>query len=263
MRNKKPEGVYTMKALFPCLTILLMILSTISACALNPSTADKKRCYSEDTNAKTITFLYCLDSGFWSGTVNSCYVRGSFNGWKSVDKCQLTYDAESNCWAVTLPYDYVSQPGNSGQPEYKFYVNGSYKDAPSWLTTGYKFKNGSNNQIVVFATDDFEQIQKNSDEANVVRTLASYNLDNEEDREIIANFRCVPGTKNLYRSYHPYKATDHKNNGNATEYERLRCLKHLAAANGIRSDICLSENEEKSLTTYTCNSVKYQAMCYM
>jgi len=238
--------------------IALLAISSVAAHAATYSTEDKKRCFSEDTNNKTITFLYCLDSGFWSGTVTSCYVRGSFNGWKSVEQCKLTLDAESNCWTVTLPFDYVNQPGNSGQPEYKFYVNGSYKDAPSWLTNGYKFKNGSNNQIVVFSTDDFEQIKQNSEQANVIRELSSFNLSSDVDRAVIANFRCVPGTKNLYRSYHPYKATDHKNNGNLTEYERLHYVKYLAAANGIRSDICLSENEEKSLTTYTCNSVKYQ-----
>ena len=248
-----------MKTLLFCSAVVLLSLCTLTAHALNPTTDDKKRCFSEDTSGKTITFLYCMDSGYWSGTVSSCYVRGSFNGWKSVDECKLSFDSESNCWAVTVPFDYVNQPGNSGQPEYKFYVNGSYKDAPSWLSKGYKFMNGSNNQIVVFSTDDFEQIQKNSEEANVVRKLESYNLENDEDREIIANFRCVPGTKNLYRSYHPYKATDHKNStANNTEYNRLRFVKYLAAANGIVSDICLSENEEKSLTTYTCNGVKCQ-----
>ncbi|MBR1809139.1 MAG: tyrosine-protein phosphatase [Paludibacteraceae bacterium] len=238
--------------------IVVMALSSLAAQASNYSTADKKRCFSENTADKTITFLYCLDSGFWSGSVTSCYVRGSFNGWKSAETCRLAYDSECNCWTVTLPFDYVNQPGNSGQPEYKFYVNGSYKDAPSWLTDGYKFKNGSNNQIVVFSYEDFEQIKKNSEQANVIRSLSSFNFDLDEDRAVVANFRCVPGTKNLYRSYHPYKATDHKNNGNNTEYERLHYVKYLAAANGIKSDICLSENEEKSLTTYTCNSVKCQ-----
>ena len=157
----------------------------------------------EDTEARTITFLFCLDDGYWSDNVSTAYVRGSFNNWKDVDYCKMSYDKESNCWYVTLTYEQVNIPGNSGQPEYKFVINGNYKGAPSWLTDGYVFMTSDQNMIVVFATDDLEQIKQNSARAGYIRPLSDFNLDDPVDQAAISNFRCVPGTTRLFRSYHP------------------------------------------------------------
>ena len=245
------------KTLQLCLTCLFALFM-YQAQALNPTTADKRRCFMEDTEARTITFLFCLDDGYWSDNVSTAYVRGSFNNWKDVDYCKMSYDKESNCWYVTLTYEQVNIPGNSGQPEYKFVINGNYKGAPSWLTDGYVFMTSDQNMIVVFATDDLELIKQNSARAGYIRPLSDFNLDDPVDQAAISNFRCVPGTTRLFRSYHPYKSSRGDNKGVDTEYWRLYYVAKLATAAGIKSDICLSDNDENTLTTYTTNGQTYQ-----
>ncbi|MBQ9203951.1 MAG: tyrosine-protein phosphatase [Prevotella sp.] len=236
----------------------LLTLFTCQAHALNPTEADKKRCFMDDPENRTITFLYCMDQGYWSGNVTTAFVRGSFNSWKDVEKTQLSYDEASNCWYCTVSYDYVNVPGNSGQPEYKFVINGSYKSAPNWLTDGYKFMTSDQNMIVVFSTDDLDQIKENSARAGYIRPLADFNLDDPVDQAAISNFRLVPGTKALFRSYHPYKSSRGDDKGIDTEYYRLLWVDKLATAAGIQSDICLSDNDENTLTTYTSGGVTYQ-----
>lgn len=243
----------TLRTLLTCLLTLFIC----QAHALNPTEADKRRCFMDDPEGRTITFLYCMDEGYWTGTVNTAYVRGSFNNWKDAEITKLSFDEESNCWYCTVSYDYVNVPGNSGQPEYKFVINGSYKSAPSWLTDGYVFMTSDQNMIVVFSTDDFEQIKANSAIAGYIRPLADFNLDDPVDQTAISNFRCVPGTKQLFRSYHPYKSSRGDNKGVDTEYWRLYYVDKLATDHGIVSDICLSDNDENTLTTYTTNGQTY------
>ena len=243
----------TLRTLLTCLLTLFIC----QAHALNPTEADKRRCFMDDPEGRTITFLYCMDEGYWTGTVNTAYVRGSFNNWKDAEITKLSFDEESNCWYCTVSYDYVNVPGNSGQPEYKFVINGSYKSAPSWLTDGYVFMTSDQNMIVVFSTDDFEQIKANSAIAGYIRPLADFNLDDPVDQAAISNFRCVPGTKQLFRSYHPYKSSRGDNKGVDTEYWRLYYVDKLATDHGIVSDICLSDDDENTLTTYTTNGQTY------
>ncbi|WP_028910535.1 tyrosine-protein phosphatase [Prevotella sp. AGR2160] len=243
---------------------LLMLLMVVPALALNPTTADKKRCFMDDPTNKTITFLYCVDDGYWPNeTITSAYVCGSFNGWKKLDDYKLSYDSESKCWYVTVPYDKVNIPGNSGQPEYKFVINGNWLFAPSWLTDGYEFHTSDKNMIIVFSTDDFDQIKKNSEIAGTVRPLKDFDLTKEEDRAAISNFRLVPGTTQLFRSYHPFKASrsesEEKYKDIDTEHARLATVDEYAAAKGIQSDICLSGDETNTLTSYVSdNNTTYQ-----
>ena len=65
-----------MKHIF--LTVMLAITS-VCAFALNPTEADKKRCYMENSSDSTITFLYPMGSGYFSTNTNqsALYVYGS------------------------------------------------------------------------------------------------------------------------------------------------------------------------------------------
>lgn len=65
---------------------------------------------------------------------------------------------------------------------------------------GYRFKE---NYIIVFPHDDTKKIAENEHTALQIKTLADFDLSNEEERKTIANFRLVPGTKGLFRSYNP------------------------------------------------------------
>ena len=146
-------------------------------------------------------------------------------------------------------------PGNSGQPEFKFYINGSYPGGDkSFVPEGYIFMNGDQNHIVVFADDDFEQIKANSRTANTVRAVSDFDLTTEAGQMEVSNFRRVPGTRQLYRCYHPFKVS---RAGYASELPRMQYVQELSARFGILSDIVLSGDETGSLTTVTIAGQSY------
>lgn len=212
----------------------------------------RKQCYFEDVKAGTITFVF--DSTLWKASgVKSVEVRGSFNDWKHTDgyllmKCDTA--KVRPYWYLTLPYEKIKCPGNCGQPEYKFVTNGSsWKNVPSWLPAEYKFSGNDVNQIIVFSTDNIDEIKAKSTIAAKKKTLSDFDLTTEAGRQDISNVRVVPGTSKLIRCYHPYKFTD--KNRNNTEFERVAIVKEYFESYGIKSDICLSENEEKNLESKT------------
>ena len=227
---------------------------TISGHAIDVSDADRAKCFIDDPENRTVTFIF--DPALWkySGAINTAYVRGSFTGWGNYDYCKMLYDPDG-FYYLTLPYEQVKIPGNSGQPEFKFYINGSYPGGDkSFVPEGYIFMNGDQNHIVVFADDDFEQIKANSRMANTVRPVSDFDLTSEEGQMEVSNFRRVPGTRQLYRCYHPFKVS---RAGYASELPRMQYVQELSARFGILSDIVLSGDETGSLTTVTIAGQSY------
>lgn len=222
----------------------------------DPLAAARKQCFFEDVQAGTITFVF--DSTLWKAkNVNKVEVRGSFNNWKETEGYSLAKCDTAKVlpyWFLTVPYEKIKLPGNCGQPEYKFVVNGSWMDAPSWLTPGYKFGGNDANQIIVFSTDDLEEIKAKSALASKKKKLSDFDLTTEQGRQDISNVRVVPGTTKLIRCYHPFKYTD--KNRNNTEFKRVDLVKEYFESYGIKSDICLSENEENNLETRTFDGEK-------
>ncbi len=233
-----------------------LYLLPLSASALNPSAEDRARGFSDNSADKSVTFIF--DNTLWKiSNLSKVEVRGSFNGWGSDPKFQMSYDSEGNVWTVTVSYPDVKIPGNSGQPEFKFVTNGSsYQDggSRSFIPEGYIFKNGDRNNIVVFDDDDFDTIKANSATANQVKSVSDFDLTTRAGQEEVSNFRLVPGTSALFRSYHPYKITK---TSNPTEPVRMDYLTRLAVEEGIKSDICLSEKEESNLQAFTIAGAKY------
>ncbi|MBR1935172.1 MAG: tyrosine-protein phosphatase [Muribaculaceae bacterium] len=227
---------------------------TISGHAIDVSDADRAKCFIDDPENRTVTFIF--DPALWkySGVINTAYVRGSFTGWGNYDYCKMLYDPDG-FYYLTLPYEQVKIPGNSGQPEFKFYINGSYPGGDkSFVPEGYIFMNGDQNHIVVFADDDFEQIKANSRTANTVRAVSDFDLTTEAGQMEVSNFRRVPGTRQLYRCYHPFKVS---RAGYASELPRMQYVQELSARFGILSDIVLSGDETGSLTTVTIAGQSY------
>lgn len=227
---------------------------TISGHAIDVSDADRAKCFIDDPENRTVTFIF--DPALWkySGAISTAYVRGSFTGWGNYDYCKMLYDPDG-FYYLTLPYEQVKIPGNSGQPEFKFYINGSYPGGDkSFVPEGYIFMNGDQNHIVVFADDDFEQIKANSRMANTVRPVSDFDLTSEEGQMEVSNFRRVPGTRQLYRCYHPFKVS---RAGYASELPRMQYVQELSARFGILSDIVLSGDETGSLTTVTIAGQSY------
>lgn len=232
------------------------LLCAIAAHGVNPTAEDRARCFMDNAEDRTVTFIF--DNNLWKTSgIQKLQVFGSFTLWKASDEFTMTFDSEGNFWHVTVPYADVKIPGNSGQPEFKFVSNGSNYlsgGSKSFIPEGYIFLNGDKNNIVVFHDDDFETIKENSSTANVLKKVTDFDLTTREGQEAISNFRQVPGTSALFRSYHPYKLTK---TTNATEPVRMEYLTRLALEEGIQSDICLSENEEKNLLSFTISGSKY------
>lgn len=223
---------------------------------VSPGSDDRARCFIDNVDDKTVTFIF--DNTLWKVSgLNKIEVRGSFTGWASDAKFAMTYDSDGDFWHVTVPYADVKIPGNSGQPEFKFVYNGSsYLDggSRSFIPEGYVFLNGDKNNIVVFDSDDFDTIKANSKTANALKSVSDFDLTTEVGQQSISNFRQVPGTTRLFRSYHPYKYTK---TTNPTEPVRLDYLTRQAVEKGIMCDICLSENETNSLTSYNISGKTY------
>ena len=91
---------------------------------------------------------------------------------------------------------------------------------------------------------DLDELYVRCREAQYVRPLADYNLTDSVDQHRICNFRLTPGTRNLYRSYHPYYPDKPQYD---TEIERLYWVAELARQAGIRSDITLSSNKSSKV----------------
>lgn len=239
------------------ITFALALLMGAQAAGASISDRARARCFHESTTNKTITFVF--DNALWkAGTVNSVDVRGSFTGWSKSNEFVMSYDSAESCWTVTVPYSSVRIPGNSGQPEFKFVINGSNwlsGYGKSFIPEGYVFMTSDRNNIVVFADDDFERIKANSKTADTVRKASEFDLTGRDGREEISNFRLVPGTTSLFRCYHPFKWSREKYD---SEPLRIDYVKQLSADEGIRSDICLSGDDTRSLTSYTVSGTSYR-----
>lgn len=223
------------------------------------------RGYSEDTENKTITFL--LNKKLWNveSGLENVYVRGSFNSWANVDKFKMT-ETEEN-YECTVQFEDLTALGNSGHPEFKFntlgnddgYLNNFDK---KFIPEPYCFHTSDNNLIIIYTGEDIEDIKRCSQTASIWKALSDWDLDDPAEVRKFANFRKVPGTTNLYRSWHPYKCKTHKSNVfktaentkgyfiRATEPVRHQKVIGLYEANGIKTDICLSEDETSNLQTW-------------
>lgn len=240
--------------------LLIWILASLLICASKtPDVSEQKeyftdkekaRCYSLDTVNNTVIFIF--DETTWADdlgdiSVTKVEILGSFNGWESTPKYFMTRD--SGYWYLTKAYADIRQPGNSGQPEYKFKVNNSWMDGNrAFIPEGYIFMNSDKNQIIVFPDDDFETIKSNSAMANTVKTVDDFDLTTAKGKKEISNFREVPGGTNLFRSYHTFKTSNAAKFN--TEDERISFVTELAVAVGIQSYICLSDDETATLTSY-------------
>lgn len=220
------------------------------------SDKNKRKCFIENTDENTITFVCSPD--IWDSVSESdrITVRGSFtqvwNGntkkWtENEDEFTLFWDSLYKWHSVTLPQEKIMRPGFSGQPEYRFYKNGKLVSLPSSVDFDYVFGysgdfSGDEKLVVFFESDSEERrscVLENSASALGIAESSEFDLTSEEGKSAVSNFRKVPGTENLFRSYHPFYPT-HENS--PLEQERLSLVQKFAVLKGIRSDINLCDN---------------------
>lgn len=232
------------------------------------ATQAKNNCYTIDAAKQTITFIFSTSGKRFNisrSDIWKVYVYGSVTSWNNSDEAyRLTGYSDDGCFYRTFPLSDISRIGNSGQPEFLFYVvkndETSYttKSESSWeggIDSHLLFKNGGGlNMVVALPEDDLDEIHSRHNRAQKIDKLSDFDFTKPSEQARIANWRLVPGTKNLYRSYHPYSPS----RDYGTEERRLYWVAQLAASAGIAGDIALSGNETaKAGQKYTCGGNQY------
>ncbi len=229
---------------------------------------EKNNCYKIDTEKQQITFIFSTSSKRFNtpaSDISKVYVYGSISAWdKTNEAYNLSGYSDDGCFYRTMPFSAVERVGNSGQPEFLFHVfkkDGSdytVRSHSSWqggIDNRLVFINNGENMVVAMPGDDMDEIYQRCQYAKYVKPLSEWNLTDSMEQARISNFRRVPGTKHLYRSYHPYDPSREKFD---TEVKRLYYVQRFAEQFGIRNDIALSGNASSHAgQTYTCAGQTY------
>ena len=230
---------------------------------------EKNNCYRLNDDLRQITFVFSTARTRFvisPQNVKELYVYGSISNWDKTDPdYQMSAFSTDGCYYLTLPYSEIARTGNSGQPEFLFnvyHINGNSYVTQSWPTLSegceeyLTFCSNGWKQIVAFNDDDIDDLLQRKETALYIRPLSDFDLTDPNDREKISNFRRVPGTQHLYRSYHPYHSSREQYD---TERARLEWVATLASEAGINCDIALSGNleAEDGTATYTVAGTTY------
>lgn len=229
---------------------------------------EKNNCQKLDTDNGTVTLIFSTSSkrfNISASDVKKVYAYGSITGWNNQDEAyRLNRYSEDGCFYRTFTLEQLARRGNSGQPEFLFHVykaDGSdyvVRSHASWqggIDERLVFVNNGENMMVLMPGDDLDELAARKAAAQYIKPLSEFNLTDSAEVAHLTNFRRVPGTKHLYRSYHPYKPDRAQYD---TEHERMVRLAQLGAQYGIQSDIALSGNETgKAGNSYTCGGQTY------
>lgn len=258
--------------------LMLAILPSMSIFAGRFSPEAIRCCQLADSVNRTVTIIFAPDSmskcsydsihlSTFSDSIKSVSLYGPMTDYAyRQPNYYLDQRSEDGCYYHTFSYDEVQMPGNSGQPEFTFIID--MKDdstyyyiwpdtvGPGAIDKRLMFYNGTPCVMLLlpgglpYLTTDRDELYARSLVAREIRPLEDFNLIDSVDQHHISNFRPVPGTNGLYRSYHPYfpSATQYD-----TEAARLYWVSELATQLGIQSDICLTSNMESWVgETYYC-----------
>ncbi len=229
------------------------------------STTEKNNCYKIDTLNRQVTFIFSTSSKRFNiakADVNKVYTYGSLSVWDKEDEgYRLTNYSSDGCFYRTVSFDEVERVGNCGLVEFLFHVvktDGSSYDVrshSSWeggIDSRLVF---DNKMVVSMPWDDMDEIAQRWEYAKYVKPLSEWDLTDSLEQARISNFRRVPGTQHLYRSYHPFDPTREKYD---TEVQRLNYVRHFAELFGIQSDIALSgDMTSHAGDTYSCGGKTY------
>ena len=232
------------------------------------SDESKNNCYEIDEKAGTIKFIMSTSSKRFNldpNSVKKVYVYGSISAWNNADEYyRLTRYSFDGCFYIILPLSAIERPGNSGAPEFLFHIyktdgtDYTERSHSSWqghIDSRLLFENNGINMCVAFSEAEKNELAERAKIAKYVAPLKDFDLTKESDQKRISNFRGVPGTTKLFRSYHPYKPDRTKFE---TEHERMVWVAKNAANAGIKCDLALSGNEEKHAgEKYTCGGKEY------
>ena len=217
----------------------------------SPTELNKETGYQELENGN-IVFVFSPELYGFSGKIK-VFVEGSFNGWlKGMDnKWMLSPIKNDSLQILELPYSDVAAPGNCGFPEFRFYIiheeNLKVEELSS-QTNCAGFRSGSNT-VLLRIQDNPDEVVSAQKAMQTKKPLADFNIRNPKHAAALSNVRQVPGTKMLWRGYHPYKIS---RSNLDTERTRLELVKKLLKANNIKSIICLSGAESPNKRESIC-----------
>lgn len=215
-----------------------------------PTDKDFKRCFSVDE--KNQEFIVLLNEKFCEEKFKS--VKAFFNsgindhdGNYSGPHKDLFYD-NRGFWFCKVGFFEIPATNQSGQISYNFKTDKkiiSY--LPDFVDSGYIYQKFNETQpekkflVLIYPFQNEEKICSALKNAKKVKLLKDFDLKTEEGLKQISNFRKVPGTKKLFRSFHPFK--DDKKQISNTSFERMSALEKLCEKYKISADINLSDNE--------------------
>ena len=232
--------------------------------------------YKVDSKNSLVTFMFTpVEFSLDFSKIKNVTVKGSFTGWKNLENFKMTVTTlreafgtlkavhitrknrkllssaalylDTPVFTLTKKTSEVNIPGNTGFPEFKFEV--VFKDntiiEPSLSSLAKKSKTPCIMTNMLLITQKLNHSQKKHLKKTIKQTsraepLASFNLKKQSERDLIANTRRVPGTKNLYRGYHPYKKSRPEFD---TEDTRINLVNEYLKAHKIQSLITLCGNE--------------------
>ncbi len=177
----------------------------------------------------------------------SVYVTGTFNGWLNTGDSswimQEKFEDGKSVFTLKKPLEIISVPGNSGFPEFKFFALS--KTSNHLLKEDEECENFFlGNKLIFFTKDDLLDFQSLKKRFEAFKDLDDFDMNCPACRAEISNFRLAPGTRSLFRGYHPYK----KSRGwMDTENERIELVRKGMELYGIKSDITLSGYETPSV----------------
>ncbi len=201
--------------------------------------------------------VFVFDSSrFGIKTPKRVFLEGSFNGWAKKNSGWELEKYKYSTWTYECNLEDVMIPGNSGFPEFKFYVIAEVEyEVRIVEATSIRKKDEimepampnpfpgflmATNSLILLPTDNPSVVIENTKTAEKLKKIKQFNLENPQDVATISNFRLVPGTTKLFRGYHPYKISRPNYD---TEEKRIALVNKQLKDNGIKSIITLSGDE--------------------
>lgn len=219
------------------------------------TTEEKKRCQRLNVTDSTITVIFSPDrfDVLHDSLIYSVFAYGTITAWKApVEEYKLSYFSADSCFYATFPFKMLERPGNEGQPSlyFRVYYGEDWRTDTLFIdvmpldsgnvTVDPRLKLHDGGILLMWPEDDIEELGERVQQIAEKWPLSQWQLENNTEQQAeFANFRRVPGTKHLYRSFHPFYPIISDDTAEKRVYYAGLCGERI----GIQSAICLSGDQ--------------------
>ena len=174
------------------------------------------------------------------------FITGSFNDWRmsadSAWKMKKNVSKGETYFSLQKTVSNIDVPGNSGFPEFRFFMISP--QGISFISYVRQVQNlFSENRVILKNDDEAEFFESIKFMPLTGKALSDFDQNCPACRAELANLRCVPGSRSLFRGYHPYRRTRPDSD---LEDARFNCVAKAFSLYGIKSVITLSGMEMPS-----------------